>query len=383
MRTHTISATLDGKTASGTVTIATDGQAATVTLTYVHIYGAHWDGTSSSAWSRTDDAAAFTDPIPAVNNGAGSSPFDDLMPWSGMHIVQDAAAGKLVSIPKFWYKWTRSGATMKLQIADNAVEGFSLSPAHQDRRDGSGERDVVYVGRYHCADNYKSRAGVKPKASITRADARTGIHNLGSTIWQFDFAMLWTIWMLYIVEFADWNSQKVIGYGCGNNSGKENMGATDNMLYHTGTASANRRSYAVGCQYRWIEDLWGNAFDWVEGIYFTSGRDAYAIKNPALYSDANGGTCIGTAVGADGYISEWSNPSVSGFEWALLPSAAAGGESTYVCDYVDSDGGSNNYVMAFGSNYYQRQMFGLFHLSYAYTASQSNSNVGCRLQKLP
>lgn len=93
-----------------------------------HIYGAEWAGQSDSSWTRTDAASTFLDPQPAVNNGDGWSPFDDLMPWSGMEVVDDATAGKLVKIPKYWYKWTRSGSTMKLQIADGPEEGFHVSP---------------------------------------------------------------------------------------------------------------------------------------------------------------------------------------------------------------------------------------------------------------
>ncbi len=99
--------------------------------------------------------------------------------------VTDAVAGELVAIPKFWYKWTKSGNSLKLQIADKETVGFHVSPAHADRGDGKGERDIVYIGRYHCnTNNYKSQSGVKPKANITRSTARTSIHNLGSNIWQ-------------------------------------------------------------------------------------------------------------------------------------------------------------------------------------------------------
>ena len=69
-----------------------------------HIYGAEWSGNSETTWTRTDEAAGFSNPSPAVNNGTGSSPFDNLMPWAGMEIVEDAEAGTLVSIPKYWYK---------------------------------------------------------------------------------------------------------------------------------------------------------------------------------------------------------------------------------------------------------------------------------------
>ncbi len=56
------------------------------------------------------------------------SPFDNLYPWSGMVRVTDAVAGELVAIPKFWYKWTKSGNSLKLQIADKETDGFHVSP---------------------------------------------------------------------------------------------------------------------------------------------------------------------------------------------------------------------------------------------------------------
>ena len=160
------------------------------------IFGVEWDGTASTVWSRTDAAELFSNPSPAVNNGNGSSPFDNIMPWSGMQIMDDAAAGKLVSTPKYWYKWTRSGNAMKLQISNEPEDGFLVSPAHADRGDGQGERDVVYVGRYHCASNYKSQAGGQPVTNITRASARANIDDLGSNICQYVFAMYCTIMML-------------------------------------------------------------------------------------------------------------------------------------------------------------------------------------------
>lgn len=343
------------------------------------IYGAQWDGTATTAWSRTDDAVGFTNPNPAVGNGNGSSPFDNIMPWSGLKRVEDSVAGTLVEIPKYYYKWTRSGSSMKLQISMSEFDGCHVSPAHADRGDGKGERDVVYVGAYHCASTYKSTTGVAPLGNVTRANFRTNIHNLGSNIWQYDYAMYWTIMMLYLVEFADWNSQAKIGYGCGNNSSVENNGLTDAMTYHTGTNAASRTTYGH-VRYRYIEGLWDNVFDWCDGIYFSS-ANVYAIKNPANFSDTSGGTSIGTRPTSSNYISAWSNPSASGFEYALYPSAVSGSESSYVCDYCYYD--ASGVVLFVGGSYYQRQVYGAFYLYGYYKATVAGAGIGGRLQKLP
>ena len=377
---YTVTATLDSQTASTEVNI-TVVQQYIIELVYAKIYGVEWDGTSTTIWSRTDDSASFVNPTPYVAGASNyGSPFDNLYPWSGMVRVTDSVAGELVAIPKFWYKWTRSGNTMKLQIADKYVDGFSVSPAHMDRGDGVGERDVIYVGRYHCNSAYKSVTGNSPVASITRATARNNIHNLGSNYWQFDYATLWTIQMLYLVEYGDWNTQKTIGYGCGNNSGTQAVGSSDSMPYHTGTMQSSRSTYAVGCQYRYIEDLWGNVFDWCDGIYF-SGATIYGILNPANFSDTTNGTNIGTRPTASGWISAYGAPTASGFEWALYPSAINGSESTYVCDYCNYN--SSGVVWRCGGSYDQNQNYGLFCVSGSGAASVSNASIGCRLLKLP
>ena len=377
--TYTITATKSGETAEDTATITADGQTVNVKLAYRHIYGVVWDGTSTTVWSRTDEAASFVNPTP-YRAGATSygSPFDNLYPWSGMVRVTDAVAGELVAIPKFWYKWTKSGNSLKLQIADKETDGFHVSPAHADRGDGKGERDIVYIGRYHCnTNNYKSQSGVKPKANITRSTARTSIHNLGSNIWQSDIRMRMTIWMLYLVEFADWNSQKTIGKGCGNNSATENMGYTDSMPYHTGTTLASRDSYGLGTQYRYIEGLWDNVYDWGDGCYYNS-NGLNIINTPSSFSDNSGGIAVG--VPSSGWPSAFTVATVAGLEWVIYPTAAGGSETTYSADYWSF--GASSPCLCFGGNYSQGGVRGLFCVSCT-SASDSGAYIGCRLQKLP
>ena len=376
--TWSITATKDDEATTETVA-ATAYKDYALELAYVRIYGVVWDKTSKTTLSRTDDAALFADPTPALSGKGGNSPFDNCLPWSGM-VKETRTGGVMVKIPKFWFKWTAEGGKLKLQIADRKAAGFSVSPAHADRGDGKGERDYVYIGRYKCASDYKSKSGVSPKTNITRDAFRSGIHALGSTIWQQDFAMFWTIRMLYLVEFADWDGQKVIGFNCGNNSGTQAMGTTDSMTYHTGTVQSSRSTYGVGVQYRWIEDPWGNALEWCDGIYF-SGSSVYCIQNPAKFSDSSGGTKIGTRPTSDGYISDWSLPTAAGFEYALYPSAVNGSETTYIADYCDY--GSNGVVLYVGGDYDQYRSRGPFCLSGYYAAWDSYTYIGSRLQELP
>lgn len=345
-----------------------------------NIYGAVWDGSSSTTLTRTDDAVDFENPTPALNGVGGSSPFDECYPWCDIEKVT-IGDNVMVKIPKFWYKITQDGDSLKFQIADNEFYGFNVSPAHADRGDGKGERDFVYIGRYKCTtSNYKSVTGTSPAVGITRASARSGITSLGSGYYMQDFALWWTIRMLYLVEFADWNSQDVIGYGCGDGSSKVNTGTSDSMEYHTGTMQSARTTYGTGVQYRWIEDPWCNVFEWCDGIRF-SGSDIYVYNNPSEYSDTSGGAKTGTRPTSSGYISQWSVPSVSGYDWALYPSAVRGSKSTYIADYCGY--GSSGVILLVGGCYYTGNAWGAFPLYGDQTASYSGKNIGARLQYLP
>lgn len=348
------------------------------------IFGASWDGSSSTVLTRTDDAVGFANPDPYVADGnhPGSSPFDDVMPWAGIRRVT-IDGNELVEIPKFWYKITKTGSAMTFQIANGPVEGFSVSPAHMDRGDGAGERDYVYVGRYHCSStDYKSTSGSSPMVSITRSAARTSIHNLGSDYWQFDFAMFWTIRMLYIVEFADWDSQKVIGYGCGNNSSAVTMGYTDSMPYHTGTMASSITTYAASTQYRYIEGIWDNVYDWCDGIRFSSST-IYTYLNPSTYSDSSGGTNTGTRPTSIGCISAFGIPSATDYEWALYPSSVVSDSSysTYVADVCGYN--SSGVVLYVGGYYGKYRSYGMFYLGGYYSSSYSHGYIGARLMYLP
>ena len=329
---------------------------------------------TTSKCTRTDAATNFADPQPAVAGGTGSSPFDNIMPWAGMVRSTDPNAGEVVAIPKFYFKWETDGTKATgLKISMTKLNGFKTSPAHMDRGDGKGERDVVYVGRYHSCSTNKSTTSQKPKVNITRSAAHTAAHSLGSNVWQFDFATRVTIWMLYLVEFADWNSQAKIGYGCGNDRSAENVGASDSMQYHTGTMQANRTTYGVGVQYRNIEGLWDNVYDWMDGCYYST-NGMSVILNPNSFSDTENGAIIGTP--SKGYSTAFA---IS--DWAIYPNSTTGGSSTTgSCDTYDYD--SSYPCLYCGGSYYRRVDHGLFYVGYN-GVSDASSRAGFRTIILP
>lgn len=360
----------------------------------VSIYGVSWDLSVSNKLTRTDASAAFANPTPCVAGVGGSSPFDGLMPWAGMQIVEDEFAGTMVAIPKFYYQIIHDGSKLSVRIADAPADGFHVSPAHADR-DGTGERDIVYIARYHCCEGSgTSTTGSMPLVNISRPALREAFkaqcEHYGVSGYSLqDYAMFWTVRLLMLVEYATWDFQSAIGYGCGNGESAELSGSTDSMPYHTGTVSETIDTYAVGVQYRYIEDMWANVAEFIDGWYLvpneeTQLADVYVNTKIDEFSDETGGVKIGTIDPStvNGFITDWAVPDVAGYTWAMIPKSATMEVETmteYCADYCGFGGPSLFSGGDFGG---QDLDFGPFILV-AYVASYAASAVGARLQKIP
>ncbi len=389
-----ISATLDGHTSEGNVFLKSSYDI-DVPIIVAKIFGVCWNyGSSSTALTRLTAAndpnglvntSITTDPSPAVGTGSGSSPFDSYMPWKGMeeyNIISNAVSYKkgetgfsrtsndtVVYIPEFYYKIVDDATNSKryFYIADSEMTGFAKHP-------GSGR----YVGKYHTITGYYSKSGSQPLTGITRATARTNSKAKGSKWTQYDFATYSAIVLLYLIEFADWNSQSKIGQGCGPDS-KVNNGGCDSMNYHTGT-SASSRTTVGPVQYRNIEGLWSNVFDWVDGINMTE-RSVYICTTPANFADntTKNYTATGITLPSNGYIKAMGYSSAAA--WAMIPSANGGSETTYVPDYVYSNSGWR--VLLVGGFYASTAYFGLMYFYANYDSSRSSDGTGARLLFIP
>ena len=217
------------------------------------VFGVSWDSSQpSTALTRLTKANdpnklvtvdITTEPVPAVGTGSGSSPFDSYMPWMGMEEVDIDASGRVypanrtspssatcVKIPQFYYKVEKSGNIFRYYIADGPIDGFSLHPGSES-----------YVARYEGYLVNKSGgqalcsySNTPAKTGLTRAEFRNYAKNFASNAQLYDFAAWCAYDLLYLVEYADWDSQKKIGPGIVNDTAAHKTGETDAMVYHTG-----------------------------------------------------------------------------------------------------------------------------------------------------
>jgi hypothetical protein len=162
--------------------------------------------------------------------------FNDFAPWSGMKLCNVADDGTItayigdggfkrdgtngqvmVELPKFYYKHTCDNGVHEFWVADGPAAGFKLHPAFI--RAGV-EKEYIYMGAYKAGeivDDGKTKltsvSGAIPAVSRNINTFRTQAQNRG-TGWEIVDALTRNaVALLYLVEYADTNSQATIGQG--------------------------------------------------------------------------------------------------------------------------------------------------------------------------
>ena len=356
------------------------------------VFGVSWDTTNSSPeltrLTIDTDPNHFvtvnidTEPVPAVGTGEGSSPFDNYLPWMGMeeyNIVNGEILYKqgeegfsrssydtMVYIPEFWYYIERIQDNVRFYISSEPRENFSKHP-------GSNK----YISRYEIIENngtYMSISGYSPKVSINIGTMRTNCASKGNGWQQDDFMCYQARNLLYLVEFANFNSQNMLGSGISGDSAAHNTGETDAMIYHTGRAEGTNNLSAV--QYRHIENPYGNVYTFVDGILINE-HEVFLCTDPQYYGNEITENYLSTRIttpDSNGYPKDLIFS--DSYSWALIPSELGGSTSTYLCDYYSQASGLRFLLVGGSWNY--GGSAGCWCFAAFQAASLSYSSVGGR-----
>ena len=297
---------------------------------------------SSSAWERIKDSVGLVANA-QVGTTAVVNNFDSIYPWSDIITCNYNNTSKkivayygdanfsftgsngqvLTIIPEFYYK---------RYISD----GYEYVLISKDNLDGFVKSDKFMIGRYTMSGSSSgvfSRSGYSPLVNTTIANFRQYAKNLGSGWQQLDWHYF-ILQMLYLVEYADYNAQSKLGAGFtnANNTGAIKSGGCDKLGMKSGSAAGNDTSSVI---YRGVEDIFGNVWQFVDGININN-YQAYINYNPNTYaSDVFTGDYQKL-----GYVNNSTSGSyVTGLGYdpkhplVALATDVGGSSSTYTTDY--------------------------------------------------
>lgn len=197
----------------------------------------------------------------------------------------------LIEIPKFYYK---RPSKYEFIVAPKYKNGFKLAPCFHHQ---SGDKDYVRVTKYNIGSGYVSRSGVATLSNITMDTFRTGMRNKGMNI--LDYTTWYSIMILMLVKYANMNAQATVGYGYAEGSRTYPAGNADSVLGLDGSASGlgvNNAVLAMG-----IENFWGNALKFLDGMYGYNGniyiKDVETVsKNPTTVAELSEYTQVTTTI---------------------------------------------------------------------------------------
>jgi hypothetical protein len=435
---------------SGAVSAGTTLSIAGDNLDDLLAYGVEYDQDADS-YSRTGRTAGFA---------VGQTLHDDLLPiqaqmrrcvLSDAGVVQyyldptdstkkangdaaDLTGGDgqvMVEIPKFYFRYSWDDPVHRWDISLFPLEGFTVHPAfvkagvevpyrYYGAYEGSmydaSESAMCAVASiasniYQAGDKLCSVSGQYPKVNETRAEFRAMAEARGAGWHQEDFYLRSAVQLLYLIEYADFDSQAMIGNGrvslsngdwvpseifdetnygyigkCGLSNGDGNATAANNDA--TNLTTGESPAYMT---YRGIENLWGNVWQFVDGINIRNfdplGGSAYASYAYATnnYEDFADDTDTGynllTAglAQADGYARQ-----ICPIEDGFLPASVADGASNtgladYYYTYFNDDPNVGWRVALWGGCAADGAKAGAFCAHSAHGSSAANALIGGRL----
>lgn len=358
------------------------------TPTEGHIYGVkRLRNSSATTWERTDEAVGLT--ANATHDGSEvTNDFDNIYPWSGIISFDYDSSQNLVTayygtpeftfspsdtnvnvftkIPRFWYKRYEDEEGYEIiQIADYPAAGFL-------------ESKEFAVARYPYQNSTsvpRSISGLFPLVNKSGQNFQSGAKSMNSNMCLFDWRALGAIQLLYLVEYADYFSQSILGNGVSSGS-KAVSGQLDSLGMKSGCLN-NDTTHSV--MYRGIEDIFGNVYQIIDGVNI-SNRQAYVCYDPSEYNFSKYDEAY-TAVGylnysASGFISKLGLDENNPLLMLPLESIDAT-DTTYVTDYYDYASGSIAY--RHGGCYFNGTGCGIFFCPCDHNASYSGAHCGARL----
>lgn len=342
--------------------------------------------------------------------------------------TEDGSNGQvMVEQPVFYYKVvplkTQPNADghgqnlMKARyyVSDQPRAGFKVHPAFKDHNGKT--RQKVYVSAYEstifdtsegvylkldeqvadfASDKLSSIANAKPASGVTqqltRENARKLANNRGQGWHQHTFATAAMSQLLFIIEYASFNSQSALGAGFVSDPNDDttsarakNTGSTQTLGNKSGSVEVEGVIFPT---YRGEENLWGNIYSIVDGFTLEGrGRhDGWFALGDYRENGIDGSyKPFGfTIAKSNGYVKYFGYSEDADF--AFIPGATNGGANSAlpVGDYLYQNNAYDGFLVArLGGSWYNDVDAGLFGWILAHAFSRRTRSLGARLVYAP
>ena len=305
--------------------------------------------------------------------------FEDGTP---VDITSGDAGDVMVEFPRRGVKISKSGYLVTVSMTDNPDDPEFTYYAHSR---GESRRDYFYLGAYlgyREESTALSISGKTPTVRISLTDARSSAQSKGTGYELMTFYQRMFLQVMYLLQFKNLDSQTAVGKGYTTNSsspistGNTN---TSGLIYgSTSGTGAAKQIKIFG-----IEDVWGNLYQWMDGVIITAGGYYnIAMGNDGFNNSGSGyvnqGCFIDTSNAEYGHVNGYISKVVGSSELGFLPTQCDGSSTFYYSDHGSVSIDVNGYPYV-GGRYGDGVLAGIFHFSYYFSNSSSAPYTGIRI----
>ena len=285
----------------------------------------------------------------------------------------------MVCFPRRGVKRWKEGSRLYMSITNNPnASGYSYASFINGTKDNTEFYYGAYEG-YVLNSKLYSVSGYTPAVNATLTNFRKYAQARGTGYQLIDVGMVDYVQCCYLMVYQSLNSQKTVGMGRCSGGSVINTGGSDTWGLHSQNATSTLLTATTNnVKCLGIEDLWGNAWDWVDGLFIDNVYNICKSSDPSLFNDSGKGYIskgkgINYGSGEVGHISEVCWDDERGF---LPQSVQNGSDSTFFCDYFWQN---VSRCAIFGCSYYHGSVAGVFCWHLHDTASDSGAVTSSRL----
>ena len=288
----------------------------------------------------------------------------------------------MVCFPRRGVKRWKEGSRLYMSITNNPnASGYSYASFINGTKDNTEFYYGAYEG-YVLNSKLYSVSGYTPAVNTTLTNFRKYAQARGTGYQLIDVGMVDYVQCCYLMVYQSLNSQKTVGMGRCSGGSVINTGGSDTWGLHSQNATSTLLTATTNnVKCLGIEDLWGNAWDWVDGLYIDNVYNICKSSDPSLFNDSGKGYVSkgeginygNSSTGEIGHISEVCWDDERGF---LPKSVNNGSDSTFFCDYFWQNASR---CAHFGGSYYFGSKAGVFCWYLSIAASASAADISSRL----
>lgn len=276
---------------------------------------------------------------------------------------------------------------LDISTDNNKVITIKLTDAKNDsnfqylaHKRGNVQKDYFYLGAYSATGSSSklgSNSGFAPLVNTSITDFINYAHNRGSGYEIMAFYQWTYVQALYVMKYGNLNSQAALGKGFigGSASSGQTTGATNALgMCYGNPNSGDDRMKLFG-----LEDLWGNVYQFISGLYSNSNRnlltttDNFSVDTSASAWEYNVSSDVTSNI--EGFMKESQGANNGGF----VLKVANGSSATYYSDYALLYASSFPFV---GGHWNSGNFAGVFYCSVINSASIAYVYLGSRLMYL-